>query len=170
MSPLEHSVFTFRISAPVFVSREFVRHRIASYNEVSGRYKELEPIFYVPTKDRKVRQIGKTGDYNFEFDRELQAASVDIIEEASLLAWVRYENLLDAGVAKEVARMVLPVNIYSTWYATLNARSLLNFLNLRNADNAQHEIRMVAEKMEKIFENKMPDTYLAWQMHGRSKA
>lgn len=174
-SPFEHSVFTFYVKAPIFVWREHMRHRIASYNEESGRYRVLDPEFYVPPKDRKLIQVGKPGAYVFESGTEDQYILVGRqITRASEEAYERYELMLQEGVAREVARAVLPVNIYSSAYVTINARSLMNFLSLRRAVEGSHfpsypqrEIEMVAEKYEDIFEQLMPLTHKAFVDNGR---
>jgi thymidylate synthase (FAD) len=165
-SPFEHNSFTWLVHAPIFVTREIIRHRIASYNEESGRYRELEPQFYLPA-NRPLRQIGKTGDYQFEDAVELQPLVDTAMTTAYNAAWQSYQTMLDAGVAKEVARMVLPVGIFSSIYVTMNARALMNFLSLRTAPNAQYEIRVVAEFMEQDFARLMPMTYNAWVANGR---
>ena len=173
-SPFEHAVFTFRIEAPIFVFREFMRHRMASYNEESGRYKELEPVFYVPDENRKLIQIGKPGAYTFEPGTEAQhEVAGSSLELCADHAYWHYGRLLEAGVAREVARMVLPVNIYSSMYVTMNARSLMNFLSLRSLEQGtypsfpQVEIAMVADQMEAIFREKMPVTHRTFVENGR---
>ena len=174
-SPFEHTSMTFFISAPIFVFREFMRHRIASYNEESGRYRELRPVFYVPSKDRKLVQVGKPGSYSFvEGTTEQYQMTVDAIKETCTLAYENYQKLLTAGVAREVARAVLPVTLYSSMYVTMNARALMNFLSLRTAREGSHfpsypqrEIEMVAEKMEAEFAKLMPITYGAFEKSGR---
>jgi len=174
-SPFEHNAFTFYIEAPIFVFREFQRHRIASYNEESARYKELEPVFYVPGLYRKLIQKGKPGAYEFELGDLGQLATVyRSTYEANKLAYEEYQKMLDAGIAREVARGVLPVNIYSSMYVTMNARSLMNFLSLRidHKDNLfpsypQREIEMVAEQMEEFFAKEMPITYDFFNKNGR---
>ena len=174
-SPFEHSTFTFLLELPIFVVRELQRHRIASFNEESGRYKQLAPVFYVPDRDRKLVQVGKPGEYRFEQGRysdfELTA---NTIEDSSRHAYKEYDFLLRAGIAREVARMVLPLNIYSSLFITLNARSLMNLLSLRVQDDTsmfpsfpQREIEMMAEQMEEHFKTKMPATYKAFIKHGR---
>jgi thymidylate synthase (FAD) len=175
-SPFEHTYFKFYIEAPIFVVREFMRHRAGwSYNEESGRYKELGPVFYKPADGRPLRQIGKAGKYQFVAGdyKQKRAVSGDI-ERISAEAYSTYKRLLDLDVAREVARMVLPVNIYSSFYATCNARSLMHFLSLRIRDvNSkfpsfpQREIEMVAEKMETALETFMPETYAAFEKNGR---
>lgn len=173
-SPFEHNAFTFYIEAPIFVFREFMRHRIASYNEESGRYKELEPVFYIPAEDRKLIQVGKPGAYTFEDGIEVQRIiTEENILEASEFGYARYQEMLGEGIAREVARMVLPLNIYSSMYVTMNARSLMNFLSLRSERQGtypsfpQKEIAMVAEQMETYFSAIMPITHAAFVEHGR---
>jgi len=174
-SPFEHTSMTFFISAPIFVFREFMRHRIASYNEESGRYRELKPVFYIPSKERKLVQIGKAGAYTFvDGTPEQYEITVKLIKETCTLAYENYQKMLGAGVAREVARAVLPVTLYSSMYVTMNARALMNFLSLRTSRDGSHfpsypqrEIEMVAEKMEAEFAKLMPITYGAFQKSGR---
>lgn len=174
-SPFEHNSMTFYVQAPIFVFREFMRHRIASYNEESGRYRQLRPVFYVPGPDRKLVQQGKPGHYEFV---DGSADQHKVVGEATRrvceAAYSAYLEMLDAGIAREVARIVLPVTIYSSMYVTLNARSLMNFLSLRTKrDDAtfpsfpQREIEMAAEQMEHEFERLMPLTYAAFEKNGR---
>jgi len=174
-SPFEHNAFTFYIEAPIFVFREFMRHRIASYNEESGRYKQLDPVFYVPDENRKLIQTGKPGAYVFVEGKPKQLKTViKSTHKANELAYEQYEKMLDAGIAREVARGVLPVNLYSSMYVTMNARALMNFLSLRTARDGTHfpsfpqrEIEMVAEKMEEFFAAAMPVTYETFNKNGR---
>ena len=174
-SPFEHTSMTFFISAPIFVFREFMRHRIASYNEESGRYRELRPNFYIPSKERKLVQIGKAGAYTFVDGTEEQyEITVNAIKESCIVAYENYKKMLDAGVAREVARAVLPVTLYSSMYVTMNARAIMNFLSLRTSREGSHfpsypqrEIEMVAEKMEQYFATLMPITHSAFQKSGR---
>lgn len=174
-SPFEHNAFTFFIEAPIFVFREFMRHRIASYNEESARYKELAPVFYVPGDDRKLIQVGKPGAYTFEDGDYAQVKSAQALTRlSSERSYELYKKMLSEGIAREVARGVLPVNIYSSMYVTMNARSMMNFLSLRTMREGTHfpsfpqrEIEMVAEKMEQFFAEKMPITYATFNKNGR---
>ncbi len=174
-SPFEHTSMTFFISAPIFVFREFMRHRIASYNEESGRYRELNPVFYVPDENRKLIQIGKTGAYTFvDGTPEQFSVSVAAMKKAYVVAYEQYQVMLAQGIAREVARVVLPVGLYSSMYVTMNARALMNFLSLRTSREGSHfpsypqrEIEMVAEKMEAEFARLMPLTYGAFEKSGR---
>ena len=174
-SPFEHTSMTFFVSAPIFVFREFMRHRIASYNEESGRYRELRPVFYIPAKSRKLLQVGKVGAYTFEDGSAEQfELSINAMKSAYMAAYESYQKMLDAGIAREVARVVLPVATYSSMYVTMNARALMNFLSLRTSREGSHfpsypqrEIEMVAEKMEAEFAKLMPLTYGAFEKSGR---
>jgi thymidylate synthase (FAD) len=174
-SPFEHNSMTFYVQAPIFVFREFQRHRIASYNEESGRYKELSPVFYVPGPDRNLVQIGKTGAYEFLPGSAEQIALVEQESRtASQIAYESYKRMLEAGVAREVARIVLPLNIYSSMYVTMNSRALMNFLSLRTQREGTHfpsfpqrEIEMCAEKMEEFWAELMPYTYESFNKNGR---
>ena len=174
-SPFEHSNFTFFVQAPIFMWREHFRHRIASYNEESGRYKVLEPVFYVPGPERKLVQIGKAGAYEFvDGTQEQYDITVEQTKHACTVAYEAYEKMLEAGVAREVARIVLPVTIYSSAYVTMNARALMNFLSLRRKAEGSHfpsfpqrEIEMVAEKYEEEFAKMMPITHASFVANGR---
>jgi thymidylate synthase (FAD) len=175
-SPFEHNSFTFLVEAPIFVAREHMRHRAGwSYNEESGRYKELEGSFYVPAKERALLQVGKPGAYAFKAGSDAHFARMATnMLEAYGEAFAAYKDMLKAGIAREVARMVLPVGTFTSYYATCNARSLMHFLSLRTiSEDAQYpsfpqrEIEMVAEQMERQFKESMPHTHAAFVKHGR---
>ena len=175
-SPFEHNSMTFFVQAPIFVFREFHRHRVGwSYNEESGRYKELERKFYAPGPDRPLVQSGKPGAYVFSAGTERQHRVVwDELSVAYTAAWEAYQNMLGMGIAREVARLSLPVGVLSSMYATCNARSLMHFLSLRTKHEEarvpsfpQREIEMVAEKMEAEWARLMPLTYEAFNRNGR---
>lgn len=175
-SPWEHTSMTFLVSAPIFVFREFMRHRAGwSFNESSGRYRELEPVFYLPGFDRKLVQEGKPGQYRFVDGSPHQHYAMRTAMKASYRqAYEEYQEMLAEGIAREVARMVLPVGLFSSAYATCNARSLMHFLGLRTTHpNAkvlsypQREIEMVAEQMEAEWAKLMPTTHAAFNANGR---
>ena len=175
-TPFEHNSMTFLISAPIFVFREFHRHRVGwSYNESSARYMQLDPVFYVPGRDRKLTQTGKPGHYVFvDGSPEQYETTVAATKRACETAYAAYQEMLAAGVAREVARGVLPVGIYSSMYATCNARSLMAFLSLRTKREdsmfpsyPQREIEMVAERMEAQWAKLMPITHAAFDAAGR---
>jgi thymidylate synthase (FAD) len=164
MSPFEHGSFTFFIDTPLFVAREFMRHRTFSYNETSGRYKEMEGRFYLPPFERPLGQKGKVGAYTFEAGTSEQYA---LMMQSQLrvfnVAWEEYKRQLDFGIAKEVARNVLPLSLYTQFYATANPRNIMQFLILRNDSNALFEIRDVAVAIEEAFAKTMPLTYNAYR-------
>jgi thymidylate synthase (FAD) len=174
-SPFEHSVLTFYVSAPIFVWREHMRHRMTSYNEESGRYRVLDPVFYTPGPDRRLVQVGKPGAYEFVPGSPEQHATVgQAVRLAVTEAYRQYQRMLEQGVAREVARTVLPVSIYSSAYVTMNARALMNFLSLRRSSDdsrfpsyPQREIEMVAERYEEIWAELMPLTHGAFVANGR---
>ena len=174
-SPFEHSTLTFYVHAPIFVFRELMRHRVASYNEESGRYRQLRPVFYVPGPDRKLVQQGKPGHYVFvEGSAEQHKLATEATQRACEQAYAAYLEMLEAGIAREVARGVLPVAIYSSAYVTMNARALMNFLSLRTRREhsqfpsfPQREIEMVAEQMEAEWARLMPVTHAAFEANGR---
>lgn len=174
-SPFEHNSMTFYVQAPIFVFREFMRHRIASYNEESGRYRELRPVFYVPGPQRRLVQEGKPGAYVFVEGTPDQSALVEAETKAVCeQAYASYQRMLAAGVAREVARIVLPLTIYSSMYVTMNARALMNFLSLRTKRDdstfpsfPQREIEMCAEQMEARWAELMPLTHAAFDANGR---
>lgn len=174
-SPFEHNAITFFVEAPIFVFREWHRHRIASINEMSGRYTELPGKFYIPPADRGV--VNKNTKMRPDFSEVNEILRSMVVEELTYESggsWESYQRLLFNGVAPEVARMVLPVNIYSQMYWTVNARSLMNFLSLRSRQDGaayvsypQREIQMGAEQIEDIFAELMPHTYNAFIANGR---
>lgn len=174
-SPFEHNSMTFYVQAPIFVFREFMRHRIASYNEESGRYRELRPVFYVPAPERNLVQQGKPGAYDFvPGTPEQTAVAVDAGRAVAEFAYAEYQRQLEAGIAREVARAVLPLSLYSSMYVTMNARALMNFLSLRTKrpdsrfpSFPQREIEMVAEQMEELWKPLMPLTHAAFEAGGR---
>jgi thymidylate synthase (FAD) len=174
-SPFEHNSMTFFVQAPIFVFREMMRHRIASYNEESGRYRQLDPVFYVPGPERKLVQQGRPGHYEFvDGSVEQQKLVIEATKRSCEQAYAAYLEMLQAGVAREVARGVLPVATYSSAYVTMNARSLMHFLSLRTKRDAsrfpsfpQREIEMVAEQMESEWARLMPLTHAAFEAHGR---
>jgi thymidylate synthase (FAD) len=175
-SPFEHGMITFRIEAPIFVWREMMRHRIGvSYNEQSGRYAEMKGEFYIPNKRRPLVQVGKPGAYRFEPGDAEQFHRMDgQIYNVCQAAWNAYQFLLNDGVAKEVARMCLPVNVYSAAYVTMNPRSLMHFLSLRTKVEGstfpsypQQEIQLVADRIESIFSGLFPFTHDAFHTNGR---
>jgi thymidylate synthase (FAD) len=144
-SPFEHVVFQFRVRAPLYVVQQWERHRIASYNEESGRYIELRTDFAVP----------------------LGAEHEEIYKQTYEMAAATYQWLLDHGETKERARAVLPLALYKEFYVTMNARALMNFIHLRNDAHAQDDIRAYAAAMEKMFSSVLAFTGESFNRHNR---
>lgn len=167
-TPFEHNSFRFHVKAPIFVFREWQRHRMGSFNELSARYKKLEGEWYIPeVKNVRVR-VGKPGHYTYEpAPLEVAQGFVAKLQDETDRAFYNYELALEDGIAPELARCHLPVSMYSQMYWTVNARSLMNFLSLRNAPTAQFEIREYAKVVEGIFATAMPLTHAAFDEYGR---
>ena len=167
-TPFEHNAFRFHVRCPIFVAREWFRHRIGSFNEFSMRYAMATDEFYVPAAEDVRSQVGKPGAYSFEpVDDELAEETRDAMREVYEQAFATYERLVELGVAREVARAVLPVGAYTEFYWTVNARSLMNFVSLRSGEMAQREIRRYAEACEQLFATQMPVTYEAFVANER---
>jgi thymidylate synthase (FAD) len=168
-SPFEHNLFRFHIKCPLFVAREWQRHRISSFNERSGRYSEMPDEFCIPAAEDVRTQVGKPGSYTFEpVADEVASRTRQRIAESYRAAYAAYQAMLADGVAKEVARTVLPLGLYTEFYWSVNARSLMNFLSLRNAEPAQREIRAFAAAVEVFFEREMPVTHAAFVQNDRT--
>jgi thymidylate synthase (FAD) len=167
-TPFEHNAFRFHIRAPIFVAREWFRHRVGSFNEFSMRYARATDDFYVPEPEDVRTQVGKPGAYSFEpVSDEIAETTREELRQVYEAAYAAYERLVELGVARELARAALPVGAYTEFYWTVNARALMNFLSLRNAETAQREIRRYAEACEHFFAERMPLTYEAFVAAGR---
>ena len=168
-TPFEHNAFRFHVRCPIFVAREWFRHRIGSFNEFSMRYARATDEFYIPEAEDVRSQVGKPGAYSFEpVDPELAELTRDELRAVYEHAYSTYERLVDAGVAREVARCVIPVGAYTEFYWTVNARALMNFVSLRAAETAQREIRRYAEAVESFLAEKMPVTHAAFAANDRT--
>jgi len=168
-SPFEHNAFRFHVRCPIFVAREWFRHRIGSFNEFSLRYAKATDDFYVPEADDVRTQVGKPGAYSFEpVSDELAEETREELKAVYDHAYETYTRLVEQGVARELARSVLPVGAYTQFYWTVNARALMNFVSLRNSEFAQLEIRRYAEAVERFFEQKMPVTHAAFVANNRT--
>ncbi|HEY8103623.1 MAG TPA: FAD-dependent thymidylate synthase [Gaiellaceae bacterium] len=168
-TPFEHNAFRFHIRCPIFVAREWFRHRIGSFNEFSMRYAKATDEFYVPAAEDVRSQVGKPGAYSFEpVEPELAERTREELQAVYEMAYATYTRLVDEGVARELARSVLPVGAYTEFYWTVNARALMNFVSLRAAETAQREIRRYADACEQFLAAKMPITYEAFVANDRT--
>ncbi len=167
-TPFEHNSFRFHIRCPIFVAREWFRHRIGSFNEFSMRYAKATDEFYLPEPDDVRTQVGKPGAYSFEpVEPELAEQTRAELQEVYRSAFETYERLVGLGVARELARSALPVGAYTEFYWTVNARSLMNFVSLRAAETAQREIRRYADACETFLATHMPVTHASFVANGR---
>ena len=167
-TPFEHNAFRFHVRCPIFVAREWFRHRIGSFNEFSMRYAKATDEFYVPAVEDVRSQVGKPGAYTFEpVDPELAERTREELAAVYETAYATYARLVEQGVAREVARCVLPVGAYTEFFWTVNARALMNFVSLRAAETAQREIRYYAEAVERFLAEQMPVTHAAFVAAGR---
>jgi thymidylate synthase (FAD) len=168
-TPFEHNSFRFHIRCPIFVAREWFRHRIGSFNEFSMRYAKATDDFYVPAPEDVRTQVGKPGAYTFEtVEPELAESTRETLESVYRTAYAAYEELVEAGVAREIARCLLPVGAYTEFFWTVNARALMNFVSLRAAETAQREIRYYAEAVESFLAERMPVTHEAFVANDRT--
>jgi thymidylate synthase (FAD) len=168
-TPFEHNSFRFHIRCPIFVAREWFRHRVGSFNEFSMRYARATDDFYVPAPEDVRTQVGKPGAYSFEpVAPELAEQTREELQAVYEQAFATYERLVEAGVARELARAVMPVGAYTEFYWTVNARALMNFVSLRANKNAQREIQRYAEAVETFFAEKMPVTHAAFVANDRT--
>jgi thymidylate synthase (FAD) len=167
-TPFEHNAFRFHVRCPIFVAREWFRHRVGSFNEFSMRYARATDDFYVPEPEDVRSQVGKPGAYSFEpVSDELAETTRDELRAVYDTAYETYQRLVEQGVARELARAVLPVGAYTEFFWTVNARSLMNFVSLRAAETAQREIRRYADAVETFLAQHMPVTYAAFVENGR---
>jgi len=168
-TPFEHNFISLHIKCPIFVAREWFRHRISSFNEFSMRYSEVQNFEYFYPNTLRT-QKGKPGNYYFEDYEDYGKAEfwLKLVKEHCEQATFLYELAITFGIAKEQARIVFPVNIYTEFYWSINARSLMNFLSLRNDEHAMKEIRDYAQIIEGfIFSSLMPYTSEAFVNNGR---
>jgi thymidylate synthase (FAD) len=168
-SPWESVVFRFDVKAPIFVVREWQRHRVGSFNEQSARYSQVPDHYYVPENHYVREQVGKPGSYSFETitDDAVRSDAVQLIDETQRAAFDAYHRMLEQGVAKELARTVLPVGMFSRMKWTVNLRALFNFLSLRNDQHAQREIRDYAEAVEQLAKQVVPVAFEVFEQNGR---
>lgn len=164
-TPFEHCYFQFHVCCPIYVARQWMRHRWGSFNEVSARYTQVKDEFYIPAQFRGQDTKNKQGSVAAALDDE----ALRKVYEASVQAsYAAYNKMIEAGVAREMARGVLPVCQYTQFYWSVNARSLLNFLQLRQDGHAQYEIRVYADAIARIFKEKMPWSWEAFEAMNKS--
>jgi len=163
-SPFEACNITFNIKMPIFCMRQFVRHRTLRLNEWSGRYSELADEFYEPNTWRVQDTKNKQGSLDAEHDQLWHNENTQLVKEVYKNCYTAYQTLLDRGVAKELARIVLPVSLFTEIYVNVDVHNLIHFLNLRQDPHAQLEMREIANAMNHIFVDLFP-----WSAEARSK-
>lgn len=167
MSPFEMVVFTFHLKMPIFVARQLVRHRTARMNEISGRYSEMKDEFYMPEIDRVSfqKRSNRQGSSRREVPGELRERVRDIMAETEKSSYSGYDEMIQAGITRELARTVLPLSIYTEMYWQMDLRNLLHFIKLRLDGHAQYEIRVYAEAMARCVKAVTPLTWEAFEEH-----
>lgn len=167
-TPFEKVVFEFHCKMPIFVARQWIRHRIGSFNEISGRYSVMKDEFFVPNVEdiRPQSKINKQGrDENAEISTHVKKLVLASLEHGQKESYDRYQDYLNDGITKELARINLPLSLYTEWYWTVNLRSLFNFINLRFDSHAQKEIRVYGEKIADIAKLVVPIAWEAFEEH-----
>jgi thymidylate synthase (FAD) len=174
-SPFEQVIFTFHVKMPIFVARQWIRHRTARLNEISGRYSVMRDEFYVPrpeevrTQSKKNRQGGDAASV----PAELRERVIAVLRAGQASTYGEYEGLLEDDVARELARINLPLSLYTEMYWQIDLNNLFHFLRLRMDWHAQYEIRVYGDAMAKIAQAVCPQAYAAFEehiLHGRNFA
>jgi len=164
-TPFEQVEFKFRVKAPLFVARQWMRHRTWSYNEVSRRYTSTKMDFYTPTVWRLQSGENKQGSLGFLTDDNQIALSNAQFERHMNDSLSLYKSMIDRGIAREMARMILPQNMYTQFVAKVNARNLMSFLKLRLHEDAQYEIRLYAIELNNFLAQVLPWTHKAFNKY-----
>lgn len=164
-SPFEQVVFTFHVKMPIFVARQWIRHRTARTNEISGRYSVLSQDFFVPDRLPLQSTDNKQGSSDENVAEPKASQLINEIERLQGTIYQKYEELLDAGVSREVARTILPLSIYTEMYWQIDLHNLLNFLSLRLDKHAQKEIRQYAVTIANIVKKTVPMAWAAYEEH-----
>lgn len=169
-SPIEFGSFVFEIMMPIFVARQWMRHRTGSFNEFSMRYSEAPDVFYIPEPERCQKQSTFNKQGSAEVLSEGAAQSVrDIIEMHSKNSMAAYDTLREIGLTRELSRIVLPTNIYTKVRWKIDLHNLMGFLKLRDDSHAQYEIRVYAEAIHKMVSEKFPVAMRAYEEHVKNK-
>jgi len=160
-TPFEHNSLTFHVKTPIFVARQWMRHRICSFNEISGRYVELKDEFYIPQEFREQSKNNRQASVQSE---KLDNSKLsELYQKSAFQSYQNYQRLLELGVAREQARGLLPLNIYTEFYFTCNLRSFLHFTSLRDHPGAQWEIRQYTKAMLEQVKKVFPETIRIWE-------
>ena len=166
-SPFEQVVLTFHVKLPIFVARQWIRHRTARLNEISGRYSVIKDDFYVPAPEDIALQSSdnKQGRSADALDPELAEKVRASLAEGQKTAYADYSSLVDEGIARELARINLPLSVYTEWYWQIDLHNLFHFLQLRLDAHAQKEIRLYAKVLFEIAKNVAPRCCESFERH-----
>lgn len=170
-APFEQVRFKFNIECPVFIARQWFKHRFSSFSEHSGRYSEYKPEFYIPHPDEVERQVGKRMSYTYEQhpDEGVREWFVNMSKRSAEAEWELYKAALAEGISKQQARINISFKMYTKFVWAIDLRNLTNFLVLRNDVHAQSQIMVAAKKVEESFSNVCPVTYDEWNAAGRPR-
>jgi thymidylate synthase (FAD) len=170
-SPFEQVILTFHAKMPIFVARQWIRHRTARLNEISGRYSVMKEEFYVPDPGnvRYQSETNRQGRSAEEVSPELQQQVIDILKRDQAAVYANYQEMIDDGIARELARINLPLSLYTEWYWQIDLHNLFHFLELRRELHAQWEIRQYADRIYEITKTVAPVACEAFEdfvLHG----
>lgn len=166
-SPFEFVQFTFRIECPIFVARQIMRHRTFSFNEHSARYSEMKDKFYLPSQFGIQDTVNKQGSRESTLTNDEVKIAQEYYKQTYDVAYTNYQKLLDEGISREQARILLPVGIVTELYTTVDLSNLLKFLRLRMDEHTQCETRSIANAMYELVKQVVPDVIDAWDAYNR---
>jgi thymidylate synthase (FAD) len=169
-APFEKVRFEFYVECPIWMARQWFKHRFSSFSELSGRYTEIVPKFWLPTIEGVRMQVGKAMSYEYvSLDEVISKDYVAALMDMNIKDYEFYRGAIEHGIAKEVSRYHMPLNMYTKFMWGTDLRNLVNFLVLRNDKHAQREIQEAAQKVEDTFKDVCPHTYNAWIELGRPR-
>ncbi len=166
-SPFEHVVFEFHCKMPIFVARQWIRHRTARLNEISGRYSVMKNEFYLPPRDKISFQSAdnKQGRNPEDVPSELQDKVLELLRQDQENIYSNYEEMIDDNVARELARINLPLSTYTEWYWQMDLKNMFHFLKLRMDSHAQWEIQEYGRAMAQVVQAVCPLAYASFERH-----
>jgi thymidylate synthase (FAD) len=166
-SPFEHVIFEFHCKMPIFVARQWIRHRTARLNEISGRYSVMKDEFYLPPREQITLQSldNKQGREKEAVPVELQDKVLELLKQDQSASYANYSEILNDGIARELARINLPLSMYTEWYWQMDLKNMLHFLKLRMDSHAQWEIQEYARAIAQVVKTVCPLAYESFERH-----
>jgi len=166
-SPFEHVIFELHCKMPIFVARQWIRHRTARLNEISGRYSVMKDEFYLPPREQITLQSidNKQGRESESVPAELQDKVLELLKSDQSSSYKNYKEIINDGIARELARINLPLSMYTEWYWQMDLKNMLHFLKLRMDSHAQWEIQEYARAIAKIVQAVCPKAYESFERH-----